>query len=294
MKNFNSILHDIFPPILFKIWRKIHRHPTPVIVPLPKRERKGNRIVVIANGPSLNKTVELYKQELQDTECVMVNFSALTPLYEELKPTIYVMADAGFIHHREDSVNEAVKNLINKIVQDTTWPMTIVLPSQLQTWEAIEKFKSNSNIKVLLDYSNYQCLPEPQLFDAMDCNQVCPPTYTVTSYALYLAVYFGYKEIYLVGADTSIIKDIYVDQVTNDLFTIDTHFYQNQEVCPEPLDPQKHGRRYHCTMENLMHEVYMDLWEYNMLQRYADWKGVKIYNASEYSLIDCFERRKLR
>lgn len=258
------------------------------------RERRGNKIVVIANGPSLNQTIEHNLQILQDTECMMVNYSASTPLFSLIKPSYYVMADKGLMHHQVESVNEASKKLVKHIVSDTTWPMTIILPSQLHTWTAIEQFKSNPNIQVLFDYSDWKILPEPQLFEALDKNLVCPPTYTVTSYALYLALYFGYEDIYLVGADTSIIKDIYVDQETNALYTMDTHFYENQDVCPEPLDPKKHGRRYHRTMESLMHEVYMDFWEYNMLKRYADWKGVNIYNASAFSLLDCYERKILK
>lgn len=290
---FNSILHNILPPALFKLWRLVFPRKEVILPALSKMKCGSNRVVVVANGPSLTKTVELYKDSLKKQDCVMVNFSALTPLYKELKPTLYVMADRGFVHHKEKSVNEAVQNLVDAIVRDTVWPMTIVLPRQLKDWTAIERFKSNSYIQVFIDNSDWANMPEPQLLDALDKNQVCPPTYTVTSYALYLSIYFGYKEIYLVGADTSIVKDLYVDQETNELFTIDTHFYQNQDVCPEPLEPKKHGRRYHRTMESIMYEVYMDFWEYNMLRRYADWKGVKIYNASEYSLLDCFERKKL-
>ena len=98
-----------------------------------------------------------------------------------------------------------------------------------------------------------------------------------------------YKEIYLIGADTTWIELLHVDQNTNDVYTIDTHFYGKKKM---PLYKDSAGK----IPVKLHEELYFNLnalklyWE---LKDYADYAGVRVYNASEYSLIDAFERRKL-
>lgn len=294
MKNFNSILHDIFPPILFKIWRKIHPKSAPVIVPLPKRERKGDKIVVIANGPSLNKTVELYKQELQDTECVMVNFSASTPLFELIKPAVYVMEDPGYIHPHEYDI-KPIKTLVEDIVSKTQWPMTIVLPQSFRLWWANEVLQKNPNITIMFTYDGWHHYEEDELYKALDNNHIMAPGQTVTTKALWLGIYWGYPEVYLVGADTSFLADAHVDQCNNALFTYDSHFYTNNMVYREIGEYDKQSRRYlKETFGELITDVKIMFDEYNLLNEYAKWKGVKIYNASEFSWIDVYERKKLK
>lgn len=295
MKKINSILHDVFPPIIFKIWRKIHHKPAPIIVPLPKRERKGDKIVVIANGPSLNKTIELYLNELQQTECIMVNFSASTPLFELIKPAVYVMEDPGYIHPREYDI-KPIKTLIEDLVSKTQWPMTIVLPQSFRLWWANEVLQENPNITIMFTYDGWHHYEGEELYKALDNNHIATPGQTVTTKAVWLGIYWGYPEVYLVGADTSFIKDTFVDQQTNQLFTKDTHFYSNEDVYTKEamLFNKEHCRPFHLTMVELLHAVCTMFDEYTLLRKYADWKNIKVYNASEFSMIDCFERRKIK
>ena len=135
--------------------------------------------------------------------------------------------------------------------------------------------------------------PEDVLFPAFAENRINPPTYTVLTYGVYLSLYWDYEETYLVGADTTFPTMIYVGQDDNLVYSVDTHFYKNNEVCPLPTDPEKKGRLYHANMEQYMEMCHSVFYEYNLLARYAKWKGLKVYNASEYSMIDCYERKKL-
>ena len=260
--------------------------------PLPKIEHKNQRMVVIGNGPSLNKTVELYEQQLIEADCMMVNFSAVTPLFELIRPAYYVMIDNAWI--QDEEIKEAVKNCVDAIVTKTQWPMTLVLPARFKTWWALEEFKKNANLTVLFDESDWLKLPEPKLFEAFDQNRVCPPSYTVLTYCLYLSLYWGYQVTYLVGADTTFSQMAYVGQKDNVLYSVDTHFYNNSEVCPLEEEPEKHGRPYGLDMEHYLEMCHSIFYEYNLLARYAKWKGLKVYNSSEYSMIDSFERKKLK
>lgn len=289
---FKQFIQLFIPPIYYKVKKRLFPKPAPEHHPLPKVEHKNNRMVVIGTGPSLNKTLELYMPQLLQSDCAMVNFSANTPLFEQLKPAYYVMMDPEWINEQSE-VAIPIKSCVKAIMNKTTWPMTLVLPSYFRSWWAIDEFKKNSNITVLFDGGEWYPFPDDKLFPALEVNRVCPPTYTVMTYCVYMSLYWGYEETYLVGADTSFLKDMYVGQKDNVLYTIDSHYYDNAKVAPEPTDPDFKGHPFKRTMEQKLYELYMIFFEYNMLNRYAKWKGLKLYNASEFSMIDCLERKKL-
>jgi len=280
------------PPIYYKLRERKRNRSLAVSEPLPMRERKGDRLIIVGNGPSLNQSMEKYREEIQHSECLMVNFSAASPLYEEIKPAVYVLSDAAwFTLHTK---TESIQNMVDCLIRKTAWPMTIVIPSQYSDWWAKEQLMTNPNITIWHDNGRWLIMPEEQLFEAFDKNVCCPPSYTVLTYSLYLPLYWGYPETYIIGADTSFVKDAYVDQQTNQLFTIDTHFYNAKDVRPEGLLSAEKGRPFNKTMLALAEQFHSVMYEYNLLNRYAQWKGLKVYNASEFSMIDCFERKKLR
>lgn len=293
MSKFISDTLSLFIPPVFYRWKKALL-PKRLVVdnPLPKRERKCNRLVLIGNGPSLIKTMDQYSDQLAKSECIMVNWSASSPLYEQIEPSIYVLSDANFAHRTIDE--KSVNNLIDNIAQKTTWPLTIVVPDTFGSWWAENILCANPNINIEYSRGGWcEMYDEESLFRSFETNAIVPPSYTVLTFSLYLAIYWGYPEIYIVGADTSFIKDAYVDQQTNQLFTVDTHFYNNNEVRPEGLISAKQGRPFNKTMLALAEQFHSVMYEYNLLNRYAQWKGLKVYNASEFSMIDCFERKKL-
>lgn len=291
MANLKSYIQLFVPPIYYKVKKRLFPKKEPQIYPLPKIKPLGDKVIVIGNGPSLNKTMELYGDIVRNTPCVMVNFSANTPMFEDIKPKYYLMADPGFLE--DNYVVEAKRALIKALCDKTDWPMTIIMPDFLRAWEGSKELHQNSNITLLFYNNRWKAVPNEKLFEAWDNNETDPPGQTILNTALWLSIYIGYKETYLIGADTSFIQDIYVGQKDNVLYTLDRHFYNNEDVCPEDVEPEKHGRPFGMTMEQLLNAVHIMFQSYNKLRGYAEWKSVKIYNASEYSMIDCFERKRL-
>ena len=293
MTNFKQILQLFVPPIYYKVKRKLFPKKELPHHPLPKIEHRKQRMVIIGTGPSLNKTLELYEQQLLETDCMMVNFSANTPLFERIRPAYYTMMDPGWMQ-QNSAIEDSIRNCIDAIVTRTKWPMYVVLPVRFKNWWAIGEFRKNPNITVLFDESSWRKYDEPELFEELDANRVCPPTNTVLSYCLYLSMYWEYKDTYLVGADTTFTQMVYVGQNDNILYTMDAHYYNNDIVCPDNVEPEKHGRPYGCSMERYLEMCHGIFYEYGMLARFAKWKGLNVYNASEYSMIDCLERKKLK
>ena len=290
--NFKEIIQLFIPPMYYKVKHLLCPQKQTELCPLPKIERQGDRMVVIGNGPSLNKTIELYESQLHEADSVMVNFSAKSELFERIKPSAYLLVDPAYYtipKHLETSLLA----LYGAIVTKTTWPMKIVMPKCAKGCYAVERFKENPNLELLFYEDGWQLPNGISKYEAWDKNLICPPAQTVLNTAVWLSVYWGYKETYLVGADTSFIQDIYVGQKDNILYTVDTHFYKNEDVYKGELEPEKSGRKFGMDMEQLLESVYVMFKSYRELREYAEWKGVKIYNASEYSMIDCLERKKL-
>ena len=171
--------------------------------------------------------------------------------------------------------------------------MTIILPLKAKNGYATSCFVQNMNLRILFYEDGNRIQKNVSIFEAWDKNLIAPPGQTVLNAAVWLGIYWGYKETYLIGADTSFVADLHVDQETNIVYSIDTHFYSSKEVALDDFD-EKNNRR---TFGTKLHEEYFSagiaLQDYWRLREYADWKGVKIYNASEYSWIDAFERKKL-
>lgn len=291
-----GLVKQFIPPIYYTTRRRVNRFCHPIVSsPLPQITRNSKKIVVIGNGPSLNDSIDKYKREILINDRICVNFFGSSNLYEELKPNIYVFADPAFFWIPDD-LQESVKNLFNNIILKTSWPLQIIIPSGAKGAPMEEKLLSNKNIKIDYYFNGYQNVGKMSKFEAWDRNLIAPPAQNVLNVCIYLSLFWEYPETYIIGADSSFLEDIRIDQETNELFSIDSHFYkQNKVYSDKKLFDSKKGRA--CSDWKL-HELiyaYARMFEYYAdLKEYANYKGLKVYNASEYSWINSFERKKLR
>lgn len=280
------------PPVYYKVKNRLFPKPEPERHPLPKIECQGDRMIVVGNGPSLNKTMELYGDIVCNTPCMMVNFSANTDMFTRIKPSVYLLTDPAY-YTLPDNLRESILALFDAIVSKTTWPMTIIMSIKATKSYATERFADNDNLKVLFYEDGWYMPKNMSKFEAWDKNLISPPGQTVMNTAIWLSIYWNNTETYIIGADSTFLHDMYVGQKDNVVYTIDTHFYKNEDVYHEEFEPQRNGRPFGMDMEQLLDAVHTMYVDYKTLKAYAEWKDVKVYNASEYSMIDCFERKKL-
>lgn len=293
--NTKEFIQLFIPPIYYKIKHRLCPPKVRVRHPLPMYDGACERMIVIGNGPSLNKSVELYYDIIKQSECLMVNHSASTDMYEFIQPKFYLLVDPLWVNPENSKHKDAIYALIDAIVTKTSWSMTIVMPYCAQKGcYAVEQFRKNTNLNVLFFEDGHNMPKDMTQVEAWDKNLVCPPGQTVLNTAVWLSVYWGYNETYLVGADSSWHEELKMDQETNHLYTIDSHFYKNSNNPVDDYDAGKDRRTVHSTLHEELYSTARALEEYWELQKYADWKGVKVYNASEYSWIDAFERKKLK
>lgn len=281
------------PPIYYNVKNKLMPPKQSVAHPLLQLDERGDKLIIIGNGPSLNKSLELYGETIQHTDCLMVNHSAGTVVYDYIHPKYYLLVDPAWINPDKSIHREAIRKTIEAIINKTTWPMKIIMPKCAKGCYAIERFKENSNIEMLFYEDGWMTPKEMSKYEAWDKNYISPPAQTVLNTAVWLSIYWGYKETYIVGADTSFLADLRVDQETNILYTEDTHFYSNKDVYKDSYDSIKNRRPIGTKLHEELFSIGTALKDYWDMKEYADWKGVKVYNASEYSWIDAFERKKL-
>lgn len=292
-----DVVKLFIPPVFLKIRQRLVENQVELAdSPLPQIEHHSDKMIIIGNGPSLNDSVTKYKDEILSNDRIAVNFFASSELYEVLKPNIYVFADPAFFYV-PDNQKDSIESLINKIITKTNWDMQMIIPLSAQKAPLVNLLKQVKNIKIDFYINEYRNIGNMSKFEVWDKNVIGPPAQNVLNVALYLSLFWGYKETYLIGADSSFLEDLRVDQETNELYTIDTHFYNNKSVHTDKkfYDQKNRGRsRKDWKLHDLIYAHGRMFEYYSDLKEYADYKGLKVYNASEYSWINVFERKKLR
>ena len=63
---------------------------------LPSSFSNPEELLILANGPSLNRTVREAPDFVQGKTLLAVNFCVTSPMFEQLRPEIYLIADPLF------------------------------------------------------------------------------------------------------------------------------------------------------------------------------------------------------
>ena len=255
---------------------------------LPKAE--GDRCIVLANGPSLKKSLEKNPELFKQNPLVCVNTFAVTDEFESLKPRYYVMLDPFLWDIKNETNLKTFKNLEEK----TTWKLYLLIPKHAMNNPAFQALK-NKNSNVILTPFNYTVFKGfPNIAHWFyNKNLAMPQSLNVTITALFLGVNIGYKEIFLVGADHTWHENLHMSY-ENILHTKVTHFYENDseiKLVPYYISgiPANGTRKAH---------EFFDIWSrtfyaYHLINDYAIAHNCSVLNASEVSFIDAFKRIKL-
>lgn len=284
-----KILKLFIPPIFIKIYK--------IILTLLKNEKNfsniknlqknSDKLIILGNGPSFSQSIKKYKEQAEKNDCIAVNNFCNTDYFSEIKPNIYVIADPsnlGKIDNLSESLREETQKIVSQLSK-ATWNINLIVPDFAKEGYLINAI-NNPLIKVY--YYNTKNNPKyKQLYDNWNTNCVTPPAQTVLNTCVYLGIYLEYKYIYVLGMDMSWHEDLELDQKTNELFIVDKHFYGTKKRFAT-LDingkkPAKVHEYLRCSVNALE-----SFWE---LRGFADYKGVKIYNCSNHSWVDAFERK---
>ncbi len=243
--------------------------------------------IIFGNGPSLKKTLEEYQNVLKTKSIICVNNFATSSQYHEYRPANYVVLDPGYFIHKQRPDIMATFNEF----KNTTWAMNLFIPYLYRRdIDVQELIKKNSFIKVR--FYNYTILKgfNNIAFSFFKRNLAMPQLYNVLGASIFLCINMGYKYIYITGADHSWFDNIHVGE-DNRLYRKDMHFYDKGNQPLLNVFETVSGKTQ--TIGDFLQALYKMFDSYYLLKKYAEIKKCSIYNSSEFSYIDAFERKKI-
>lgn len=229
------------------------------------------RCFIIGNGPSLR---------IDDLEKLSGEISfasnSIYAVYEstDWRPTYYTVTDPICC----DAFFESKENL-KKIISDCEAAFTSVIEKGF-------KFRDDEELQNLYYIRRKRSIdPKTELpYFSNDCSEIIYGAATVTYVMLQLAVYMGFKQIYLLGIDFTFSHERHKDGTVKSNNVVD-HMDQIEEV------DQRHGKaKKEQTGYHYLADIDMQRDGYLSAKKYADEHGIKIYNATRGGKLEVFER----
>ena len=256
----------------------------------PKILSGHQNCLIMGNGPSLNKSLTEYENQLKDYTLICVNHFAESQVYKKLKPEIYVLnAPEMWMNDVETFYYEKGEKLFDAISKHTDWEMDLFIPysaRRYNRWQ--EALKNNKKIKIhyfnntpvegykwfrYFCYNNYMGMPRPH-------NVLIP--------SIMISLYLKFKKVYLLGTDHSWTKDLWVSE-ENEVLLNQKHFYDENTSRARPMDNLVKGSR---KLYEVLQKFVYAFYGYFELEAYSKTRGQDIVNCTEGSFIDAFKRSR--
>lgn len=241
---------------------------------------EGDRLIIMANGPSLADTIATKSDILKSTPSMAVNFAAIAPEFKELKPRYYVLADPHFFSEKEDVNLDKLRQALAAV----DWKMTLLVPVGYgkkagQLYGNIETATFNA-----VGIEGFASICHA----AFRAGLAMPRPRNVLIPSIMLGIAMGYKEIIITGADHSWMKTLSVTD-DNEVVSVQPHFYADGKEEQTRVRHEYRNYRLHQIVESFA----VAFRSYHQIAGYAKSKGVSIINATPGSFIDAFPRTTL-
>lgn len=239
-------------------------------------------LVILANGPSLRKTIADNIGRLVDMPTMAVNFAALADEFFQIKPGRYILADPHFFERGDDKNVAALWNRLASV----DWPMTLYVDIR-RRGRVRHMAALPPNVRVegfnAVGVEGWQWLEAA----AYGSGLAMPRPRNVLIPAIMTGIAAGFREIYIAGADHSWLQSIWVTE-QNEVVSVQPHFYKEDEDEKKRVVNEYRSYRLHQILESFR----IAFESYHRIERYARRVGVRIYNSTPGSYIDAFERKQ--
>ena len=253
--------------------------------PLPALSGNNGEVVILANGPSLSSTVEQHRSFLADKTLLAVNLFATSPLFTELRPELYIIADPLFCF-----VDEKREAVFGSLASKTDWPLHLFVPARAladDKWRPM--VEKNPDIKVHI----YNTTPVEGFFPfekwVYRHGLGMPRPHNVLIPAIATSLRMPFKRIYLAGADHSWLPEISVTD-DNEVLMHQKHFYDRDS---SKADTVKKENLDSARLHTILYHMHVAFKAYFTLRDYAHSMGKEIINITPGSFIDAFKREKI-
>jgi len=253
-----------------------------------KKQKQEKELVILGNGPSLNTMIKEYAHFLEDKDLICVNHFPITEKYEQLKPKYFITtAPDLWLDNIDSHFVEASNKLFSAIAEKTSWDLQFFIPFESRHYQRWQNLLSK-NKQINIFFYNNTPIEGWHFFShfLFAKNLGMPRPHNIMIPSIFSAINFGYKKIYLWGAEHSWLKDISVND-KNEALINQKHFYDEQSSKAQTLDKRGVGAR---RLHEILHKFMLAFKGYFELKAYAEKQNVQILNATPNSFIDAFER----
>lgn len=238
----------------------------------------GERCFILGNGPSLRDV----NFDLLANEFVFsVNNFPLVDGYKKVKTNVHIWADLSFFELRDDQKydhKELMKNY-KKIAKEG--PICFVPDSAYD-------FMVKNELDEMLDMNYFSIFgsSDSKVRAHFDLSRAISAYSTVVQYAAVIAIYMGFKEIYLLGCDSTNIVSLL--NCAMSIRNEGMHAYQKDDVNERYTELLKHW-----SMTDAFYDQYILFEGYKTLKDECDKRNIKIVNCSSKTIINELPRANL-
>lgn len=243
---------------------------------------KGMRCFVLGNGPSL-KDVDF--SDLKDEYVFTVNQIARKPEFRELNTNFHFWVDANFFNLDSTKPEDMELLEVMKEVKTKENSPKCFYPIEYKSF--VEKFQLHR----LLDVYYFKTpMPFYEGFNhRIDMSRFGMSFGTVVQWAIQMAVYMGFTEIYLLGCDNTGILTLFKTALkSNDDSDYVYKFSDNDKKRMESLLFSENS------LEGYVEAYLQVMIGYRRLSAYCRANNVKLINCSSQTVIDSIERMQLK
>lgn len=238
----------------------------------------GERCFILGNGPSLN---DVDFSLLSNEYVFTVNYFSYVENYKSVNSNFHVWADPSFFELREDQkYNQAD-------LEENYRRISEVNPICFMPDIAFDYVK-RKKLDNILDINYFAMMDSLDSAERrfFDLSKAISSYSCVVQFAISIAVYMGFSEIYLLGCDSTNIVSIL--NCAMKIENVGMHAYKNDDV----------NERYNELLRNLsMTDILYDqfyMFEgYKSLKKECDKRNVKLINCSSMTLINEIPRADL-
>lgn len=259
---------------------------------------EGKKLLILANGPSASEfwDNEEIRAEFASYDLMCMNGAIFKKKEEisKLKPRFFILLDPVFLDNGRDETqaeredDESLGKKTYEVLENINWKAYLII-------NTLEKISiKNENLVIIRLNRNTIWPKKSSYYKLYKKNLANPGVDTVLEGAIFWGITYGYKEIALLGTEFSLFKHIVVDE-TNTVYHYNSHFYENVSRDPnvKPVTKAEYGFEGSAVAYDLrrISNCFAMFFELN---KYAEFCGCKIYNYTKESMIDAFERRRIK
>lgn len=234
----------------------------------------GKRCFILGNGPSLNN---LDFSLLKDEFTLTVNQLPRNPKFADLHTNYHFWGDRLFFEISEDRPETMeLLDVMRSVASPDNKPVVFY---EMTARPMIEKF----NLKSELDIAYFKTAnldPKIMLKKKIDFTNVIPGFATIVHYAICMAVYMGFSQIYLLGCDCTGFMAIAKNKLA-----LSQEIEYGYEISCNERKRMANASRERSIRDEL--SFYVNLFDtYELLYAHCEQNKVELYNATEGGLLE--------